>query len=69
LPASASSWVSSCHGKWIPPPGLTASRGTAVRLTLTNQLSPLLDAGYLDEIVRRHFEPLLDSAFDATLAR
>jgi anti-sigma regulatory factor (Ser/Thr protein kinase) len=46
--------------KWIPPPGLTASRGTAVRLTLTNQLSPLVDAGYLEEIVRRHFEPLLD---------
>src|SRR6202158_242749 len=45
--------------KWIPPPGLTASRGTAVRLTLTNQLSPLLDAGYIEEAVRRHFEPLL----------
>jgi hypothetical protein len=55
--------------KWIPPPGLTVSRGTAVRLTLTNQLSPLLDAGYLEEIVRRHFEPLLDSAFDAFLRR
>ena len=27
-------------------------RGTAVRLTLTNQLSPLLDAGYLEEAVR-----------------
>jgi hypothetical protein len=55
--------------KWIPPPGLTASRGTAVRLTLTNQLSPLLDAGYLEETVRRHFEPLLDSAFDDLLRR
>lgn len=55
--------------KWIPPPGLTASRGTAVRLTLTNQLSPLLDAGYLAEIVRRHFEPLLDPAFDEVLRR
>src|SRR5947208_8205613 len=41
--------------KWIPPPGMTESRGTAVRLSLTNQLSPLLDAGYLEEIVRRHF--------------
>jgi len=40
--------------KWIPPPGLAASRGTAVRLTLTNQLSPLLDAGYLEETLRRH---------------
>jgi hypothetical protein len=55
--------------KWIPPPGLTASRGTAVRLTLTNQLSPLLDAGYLEEAIRRHFEPLLDPAFDDLLER
>jgi hypothetical protein len=55
--------------KWIPPPGLLASRGTAVRLTLTNQLSALLDAGYLEETVRRHFEPLLDPAFDALLRR
>src|SRR5712691_10647794 len=55
--------------KWIPPPGLTASRGTAVRLTLTNQLSPLLDAGYLEETLRRHFEPLFDSAFDDLLRR
>jgi Histidine kinase-, DNA gyrase B-, and HSP90-like ATPase len=55
--------------KWIPPPGLTASRGTAVRLTLTNQLSPLLDAGYLEEAVRRHFEPLLDPTFDPLLRR
>jgi len=55
--------------KWIRPPGLTASRGTAVQLTLTNQLSPLLDAGYLEETVRGHFEPLLDSAFDVQLRR
>ena len=55
--------------KWIPPPGLTVSRGTAVRLTLTNQLSPLLDAGYLEETLRRHFEPLLDRAFDDLLRR
>ena len=55
--------------KWIRPPGLTGSRGTAVRLTLTNQLSPLLDAGYLEEAIRRHFEPLLDPAFDHLLRR
>ena len=53
--------------KWIPPPGLTGPRGTAVRLSLTNPLSPLLDAGYLEEAVRRHFEPLLDPAFDDLL--
>src|SRR6185295_15696438 len=51
--------------KWIPPPGLTASRGTAVRLTLANQLSPLLDAGYVEEAIRGHFAPLFDAAFDA----
>lgn len=55
--------------KWIPPPGLTGARGTAVRLTLSNQLSPLLDAGYLEEALRRHFEPLLDPAFDDLLRR
>jgi hypothetical protein len=55
--------------KWIQPPGLTEARGTAVRLTLANQLSPLLDAGYLEETVRRHFEPLLDRLFDELLRR
>ncbi len=55
--------------KWIPPPGLTGARGTAVRLTLENQLSPLLDAGYLEETARHHFEPLLDPAFDELLKR
>jgi len=55
--------------KWIPPPGLTSARGTAVQMTLTNQLSPLLDAGYLEETIRRHFEPLLDPAFDELLRR
>jgi histidine kinase/DNA gyrase B/HSP90-like ATPase len=55
--------------KWIDPPGMTASRGTAVRLTLESQLSALLDAGYLEETVRSHFAPLLDSAFDGILRR
>lgn len=55
--------------KWIAPPGLTEARGTAVRLSLTNPLSPLLDAGYLEEAIRRHFEPLFDPAFDEVLRR
>jgi hypothetical protein len=38
-------------------------------MTLSNQLSPLLDAGYLEEAIRRHFEPLLDPAFDDLLRR
>ena len=40
-----------------------------MRLTLTNQLSPLLDAGYVEEAVRGHFAPLLDAAFDEFLGR
>jgi molecular chaperone HtpG len=55
--------------KWIPPPGLTGSRGTAVRLVLINQLAPLTDAGYVEEVIRRHFEPLLDPAFDEFMRR
>ena len=55
--------------KWIPPPGLVTARGTAVQLRLTNPLSPLLDAGYLEEALRRHFEPLFDAAFDEILRR
>ncbi len=55
--------------KWIPPPGIAGARGTAVRLRLTNPLSPLLDAGFLEGAVRRHFEPLLDPAFDDLLRR
>jgi hypothetical protein len=53
--------------KWIPPPGLTSAQGTAVRFALTNPLSPLLDAGYLEETLRRHFEPLFDPAFVPSL--
>jgi hypothetical protein len=55
--------------KWIPPPGLTGSRGTAVRLTVANQLSPLLDVGYLEETLRRHFEALLAPGFGDLLRR
>jgi hypothetical protein len=55
--------------KWIPPPGLTGQRGTAVQLTLDNPLSPLLDAGYVEEAIRRNFEPLLDPTFGELLRR
>ena len=34
--------------QWVPPPGLVAERGTAVRLRSTNALSPLLDAGFVE---------------------
>jgi hypothetical protein len=55
--------------KWIAPTGLTAARGTAVQLVLANQLSSLLDPGYVEETVRRHFQPLLNPAFAEVLRR
>ncbi|HEX6465139.1 MAG TPA: ATP-binding protein [Vicinamibacterales bacterium] len=55
--------------KWMPPPGLAETRGTAVRLTLTNPLSLLLDAGSLEEMIRRHFATLFDPVFDEVLRR
>ncbi len=54
--------------RWVPPPGLVGHRGTAVRLRLRNPLSPLLDPGYLEAALRRHFEPLLDPALAPILA-
>lgn len=54
--------------KWIPPPGLVADRGTAVRLRLANPLVPLLDRAFIEATVRRHYQPLLDPAFDTVLA-
>src|SRR5262249_26587858 len=53
--------------KWVPPPGLVAERGRAVRLPLDNALSPLLDGGLVEAALRRHFQPLFDSAFAAIL--
>ncbi len=68
----ATSWrLSSRHRapwKWIPPPGLVGARGTAVRLKLQNALSPLLDPGFLESAIRRHYQPLLDPAFEQFLA-
>jgi hypothetical protein len=53
--------------QWIAPLGLVADRGTAVRLRVSDVLSPLLDAGFLEATLRRHFEPLLDPSFDEIL--
>ncbi len=53
--------------KWVPPAGLVGERGTAVGLTLTSALSPLLDAGFLEGALRRHFPPFFDSSFDEIL--
>ncbi|HEX9417842.1 MAG TPA: ATP-binding protein, partial [Methylomirabilota bacterium] len=54
--------------RWVPPSGLVDAHGTAVRLRLRNPLSPLLDAGFLESVLRRHFAPLLDPGFDEILA-
>jgi hypothetical protein len=54
--------------KWTPPTGLISERGTAVRLKLANPLSPLLDAGFLEGALRRHFETPLDPTFAPMLA-
>ena len=40
-----------------------------MQLRLRNSLSPLLDAGYLEEAMRRHFEPLFEATFDEVLRR
>ncbi|MCE3241688.1 MAG: hypothetical protein K0Q83_2195 [Deltaproteobacteria bacterium] len=68
----ATSWhMASRHRapwKWVPPAGLVAERGTAVRLKIQNTLSPLLDPGFLESALRRHFQPLLDPSFDEFLA-
>lgn len=53
--------------RWIEPAGLVSDRGTAVRLRLSNALSPLLDAGFAEATIRQHFESLLDPFFDDLL--
>ena len=54
--------------KWIPPPGMLAEQGTAVRLYLADPLSPLVDGGFIEAAIRRHYQPLLDPACDRILA-
>jgi hypothetical protein len=51
----------------VPPPGFVGPHGTAVQLHLNHGLSPLVDAGYLEHVLRQHFEPLLDPSFAAAL--
>lgn len=55
--------------KWIPPPGLVSDHGTAVQLKLQNALSPLLDEGYIEETLRRQYQPLLEPEFDEILGQ
>ncbi|MBI2203625.1 MAG: ATP-binding protein [Candidatus Rokubacteria bacterium] len=53
--------------RWVPPTGLVATRGTAVRLTPSSALSPLLDAGFIEGALFRQFAPLFDAALLETL--
>lgn len=53
---------------WVNPPGYVEERGTAVRLTLTNPLSVLLDVRAITDILYRHFAPLFDPLFADVLA-
>lgn len=68
----ATSWrLASRHKapwRWVPPLGLVGEHGTAVRLKLHNPLSPLLESGFLEATLARHFQPLLDLAFAEILA-
>jgi len=53
----------------VAPPGHVGEHGTAVSLLLHHGLSPLLDVGFLEHVVRQHFEPLLIQEFQSALAR
>jgi len=68
----ASRWeIASKHRapwKWEPPAGMVHERGTAVQMRLTSPLSPLLDPGYIEGMLLRHFHPLFDERFRAILA-
>lgn len=53
--------------QWVTPSGLIGEQGTAVRLKLNTPLSPLVDPGFVEGVIRRHFQPLLESLFDSFL--
>jgi histidine kinase/DNA gyrase B/HSP90-like ATPase len=48
--------------RWIAPDGRVPIRGTAVRLVPETALSPLVDPGFVESIVRGAFQPLFDPA-------
>lgn len=54
--------------KWVPPSGMLREQGTAVRLVLVDPLSPLTDHGFVASAIRRHYQPLMDPAFDDIMA-
>src|SRR5205807_4248765 len=64
--AVASTWrLASRHRapwRWVAPDGKVAARGTAVRLVPESGLSPLVDPGFIEGVLRRAFQPLFDPA-------
>ena len=54
--------------QWVTAPGLIGEQGTAVRLKLQTPLSPLVDSGFVEGVIRRHFQPLLEPPFDSFLS-
>lgn len=53
--------------RWVEPVGLQDGSGTTVRLYLSNPLSELLEPGFLETTLLRHFQPLFDPDFDDIL--
>ncbi len=54
--------------KWVTPPDRVGERGTTVSLRLTHSLSPLLDVGFLEGVLRRHYQPLFEACFGGILS-
>jgi hypothetical protein len=53
--------------RWVEPPGLQQGIGTTVRLYLGNALSELLEPGFAEATLVRHFRPLMEPDFDDVL--
>jgi hypothetical protein len=53
---------------WIDPPHLLERDGTAVLLRLESPLSLLLDPGFLETTILRHFQPFFEPEFIDVLA-
>ncbi|HEX2167833.1 MAG TPA: ATP-binding protein [Longimicrobiales bacterium] len=69
---TATSWKLSNRSRapwsWIEPPHMLERDGTAVLMHLSNPLSQLLDAGFIEATVLRHYQPLFEPEFLDILA-
>jgi hypothetical protein len=54
---------------WVEPPHMLEGDGTAVLLRVGNAFSLLLDPGFLETTVLRHFQPLFEPEFIDILAK